>query len=64
MRKLWLVVWLLVLARPAHAYVDPSSGLLLLQGLLAFIGGAIAFVRHPIDKLRAIWRWLSRRRDA
>ena len=65
MKKIVFVLWLnLVLIAPAHAYIDPSSGLLIIQGLLAFIGGVIAFVQRPLEKLRAAWRWVSRKRDA
>jgi hypothetical protein len=65
MKKLLTLFWIYLLATPAaYAYVDPSSGLLLIQGVLALIGGAIAFVKHPMDKLRAAWRWLSGKRDA
>jgi hypothetical protein len=40
---------LLVRASPtvAHAYVDPSSGILALQGLLGFLGGVLVFMRRP-----------------
>jgi hypothetical protein len=65
MRKISTLLWLYLLTMPpAFAYVDPSSGLLLIQGLLALVGGIIAYVKRPMDKLRAGWRWLSRKRDA
>jgi hypothetical protein len=65
MRKVITLLWLYPLAAPsAYAYIDPSSGLLLIQGLLALVGGVIVFLRRPMDKLRAAWRWLSRNRDA
>lgn len=41
----------------AFAYVDPGSGMLIWQGLLAALGGLIMFVRDP---LRIIKRWLIR----
>jgi hypothetical protein len=47
--------------RDAHAYVDPGSGLVLLQGELALIGGAIVFIRHPIDSMRRLWRRICSR---
>ncbi len=31
----------------AHAYIDPSTGILALQGLLAFLGGVLMFLRGP-----------------
>lgn len=31
----------------AHAYVDPGSALLLMQGLFAAVAGALAFFKKP-----------------
>ena len=48
----------LLYAASAHAYIDPGSSLLMLQGVLAFIGGLIVFVRNPVQKLKNFWqRW-------
>lgn len=48
-----LAIAVLVLApATAHAYVDPSAGILALQGLLAFLGGVVVFLRRPR-------KWLS-----
>jgi hypothetical protein len=44
----------LVCSAPASAYVDPGTGMLLLQGLLALIGGIVFFVRNPLRALRAL----------
>jgi len=54
-----LAVWILALApADALAYVDPGSGLLIIQGLLALIGGIIVFVKNPIAALKRLWvRW-------
>jgi hypothetical protein len=43
--------------------VDPGSGLLLLQGLIALVGGIIVFVRNPIDTTRKWWRRLVNRKN-
>jgi hypothetical protein len=40
------------------AYIDPGSGFVLWQGLIAFLGAVIIFIRHPI---RVIKDWLVRR---
>jgi hypothetical protein len=45
----------------AHAYVDPGSGMLLWQGLIAVIGAIIVFVRHPIEWLRRLLRRIKRK---
>ncbi|OYY69180.1 MAG: hypothetical protein B7Y44_06985 [Sphingomonadales bacterium 28-55-16] len=39
---------------PAHAYVDPGTGLLLVQGLVAFIGGVVVFLKNPIASIKAL----------
>jgi len=49
---------------PAHAYIDPGSGLLLLQGVLAVVGGIIVFVRHPIQTIKRWIGQLRKREDA
>jgi hypothetical protein len=52
---------LLALALPlsAHAYIDPGSGMLAWQGLVAAVGACIVFARKPIAALK---RWLGRLR--
>lgn len=49
----------LTYATSASAYVDPGSTLLLIQGLLAAIGGVLMFVTHPIKTIKA---WVARLR--
>lgn len=38
----------------ASAYVDPGSTLLLIQGLLAAIGGIVLFIKNPIKAIKAL----------
>jgi hypothetical protein len=40
----------------AFGYTDPGSGMMLIQGLLIFIGMAIAFIKNPIASLKSLWR--------
>lgn len=50
--------------REAYAYVDPGAGFLLIQGLLALIGGAIVFVKNPVATCKRLWaRWFSKSRS-
>jgi hypothetical protein len=51
-----LTVWPL----SGEAYVDPGSGFVLWQGLIAGFGVLLMFIRNPI---RMIKDWLVRRRD-
>ncbi len=56
-----LVVLLTLLApSPAWAYIDPGSGLVLWQGLIAVVGAGLLFVRHPWDSLKRLWSYLAR----
>ena len=51
------VLFLLVATAPdAWAYVDPGSGMLLWQGLIAAFGVALAFVRRPWAALKNLLR--------
>ena len=49
-----LVLLALLSPAAAFAYVDPGSGMLLWQGLLAAIGAVIVFVRNPVKALKAL----------
>ncbi|MBL8327716.1 MAG: hypothetical protein JNJ71_02620 [Rubrivivax sp.] len=46
----------------AQAYVDPGSGMLVWQGLLALIGGILMIVRDPLGSLKLWWGKLRRKR--
>ncbi|WP_146183935.1 MULTISPECIES: hypothetical protein [unclassified Limnohabitans] len=56
--NLWRIacVWLL-LTPSAYAYVDPGSGMLLWQGLVALIGAVLIFFRNPIQVIKS---WIAR----
>ena len=41
--------------QPAHAYLDPGTGSMLLQGLLAGIAGAVVVLRLYWAKIKAIF---------
>jgi prepilin signal peptidase PulO-like enzyme (type II secretory pathway) len=62
MRIVYVLVILLTGAAPAQAYVDPGTGMLAIQGLIALVIGIVAFVRHPIQTVRDwIARWRHRK---
>ena len=54
---LWLLTVLQIAAlivafeRPAHAYVDPGSGLLIFQGISAIFSGALFYFRRRLRNL-------------
>jgi hypothetical protein len=41
----------------AFAYVDPGSGMLFWQGLVALIGAVLIFFRNPIQVIKS---WIER----
>lgn len=45
----------------ALAYVDPGSGMLVWQGLIALIGAALMFVRNPRRALKRLVDWIKRK---
>lgn len=49
-----VVIVLVTLASPAHAYVDPGTGMMLLQALIAGLGAALFVVGKP-------FRWIARK---
>ena len=59
-RRLVLVLLVLTPAS-AFAYVDPGSGMLIWQGLIAAVGMLIAFVRNPIDVIKGFIERFRRR---
>jgi hypothetical protein len=42
-------------APSAFAYVDPGSGMLLWQGLIAAVGAGIIFIRNPRQAIRKLF---------
>jgi hypothetical protein len=40
----------------SHAYIDPGSGMLFLQGILALIGIIIAFIKNPFTSIKEFIR--------
>lgn len=53
-RHLGAVALILCAPLSAHAYVDPGSGMLIWQGLIALVGALIVFVRNPLASLKRL----------
>ena len=45
----------------AYAYIDPGSGMLLWQGLIAAVGAVLVFVRRPWDTVKRLIARLRRK---
>jgi hypothetical protein len=57
-----LALALLAHQQPAHAYIDPATGSLILQGLVAFfVGAAFTLKTFFREKIRPIIDWILRR---
>ena len=48
---------------PAMAYIDPGTGMIAIQGLIALVIGVVAFVKHPIQSMRRLLRRVFGKRD-
>lgn len=60
--RLPLIVLLAVTAAaPAQAYVDPGSGMLIWQGLLAALGVVVLFLRNPWQRFKLLLARLKNR---
>ncbi len=56
-RTALVVMWLLLVTpAPAHAYLDPGSGSMLLQALLGGIAGVAVLVRMTWRRLVTRWK--------
>jgi len=56
-------LFLLCLPLPAFAYVDPGTGGMLLQSILAVFASLIFYFRNPSQLYRDIKFWFSKKSD-
>lgn len=56
------LVVLMAYHAPAHAYIDPGTGSLILQGLVAlFVGAAFTLKTFFRERIKPVIDWLLRR---
>lgn len=60
----WLAVQLVGFSAAAHAYLDPGTGSILVQSLLAGIAGAVAIISLYWQRVKAFFVNLRKPRDA
>jgi hypothetical protein len=53
----YLLLFMLIFPSTSHAYIDPGSGMILIQGLIAILGGCIVFIRNP---KKTIINWIRK----
>ncbi len=63
-RRLLCLAFGLLHAGYAWAYVDPGSGMLMIQSLIALCVGIIAFLRSPLQSISALLKRMRRKKDA
>jgi hypothetical protein len=56
-------VFFMVLSGPAHAYLDPVTGSLIVQGIVALIAGLVAGVKSVRNKVIGFFTRLFHRKD-
>ena len=56
-RLLFLATLVLLVSRPAHAYLDPGTGSILVQALLAGLAALSAVVAAFWSRIRRIVSW-------
>jgi hypothetical protein len=59
----WLAVQLAGCSAAAHAYLDPGTGSILVQSLLAGIAGAVAVISLYWQRVKAFFVNLRKSRD-
>jgi hypothetical protein len=60
-RRYGVLLMLAALPLSAHAYVDPGSGMLIWQGVLALIGAIIVFLRNPVESIKRLFSRFKRK---
>jgi hypothetical protein len=45
----------------AMAYIDPGNGAYMVQALFTVVAAGIFYLRHPIQSLKALGRWIATR---
>ncbi len=45
-----------IVAVPAHAYIDPATGSMLLQGIIAGVAGAAVAIKFYWQKLKSVFQ--------
>ena len=57
-----LVLFYLIFPQRTHAYIDPGTGSLIIQLILASLLGSLFFIRTAIDKIKIFFKNLFSRK--
>lgn len=62
--KIFLLLILLQSSPAAYAYVDPGTGMFLIQGLITAVVAVIAFIKNPWKSVKELVARLRKKSDA
>lgn len=54
-----ILLWVVLMSN-AWAYIDPGSGMLLWQGVIAAVGAVLIFIKNPVQIIKS---WVKRMRN-
>ena len=57
--KLYFAIAFASAATPAFAYIDPGTGAMLVQAILAVLAACVFYLRNPRHIWRDLKRWLN-----
>jgi hypothetical protein len=46
----------------ANAYIDPGTGLIAIQGLLALVGGLLMFLKNPVKTIKSLFSHFNKKK--
>jgi hypothetical protein len=55
MHNAWLLAAMLLVAPDAQAYIDPGTGSILIQGLIAAVVGGLFYLRSAWGRIKAFF---------
>lgn len=47
----------------AYAYIDPGTGMLFLQGLIAFLGSLLVLIKNPIQRFKFLLKKIFKKNE-
>ena len=63
MKKFGFILILLSFSANANAYIDPGTGLLMIQGILAFVGGILMFLKNPFQTTKTFFSRFKKKKN-
>lgn len=60
--KVFIFLVIIGVAQPAAAYVDPGSGMLMWQSMIALVGAVAIFIRHPREGFKKLLSKFKKRK--